>query len=317
MPDLAAAVRQAEARIRPYVRETYLEPSPRLSAETGAEVFLKLEHLQHTGSFKVRGALNKLLVLSEAQRARGVVAASTGNHGAAVAYAGRQAGARALVFVPETADAAKVEAIRALGGEVQRHGTDGVEAEVFARRYAEEHELVYISPYNDADVVAGQGTLGLELLRQLPRVDAVIASLGGGGLVGGLAGLLKAERPGVRVVAASPENSAVMIESVRAGQILELASQPTLSDGTAGGVEAGALTFDLCRALVDDFVTVTEAEIARALRDVLAAHHQLVEGAAAVAVAALRKQAAQLDGQTVGVILCGANISLETLRRVL
>lgn len=314
---VAPAARRAEVRIRPHVRETYVEASPFLSEATGAEVFLKLEHLQHTGSFKVRGALNKVLLLSEDERHRGVVAASTGNHGAAVAFAARQAGTAALVFVPEAADAGKIAAVRRLGGEVRVHGADPVEAEVFARGYAAGEGMAYVSPYNDADVVAGQGTLGLELLRQLPEVEAVFVALGGGGLISGVAGVLKAVRPGVHVVGCSPEHSAVMIESVRAGEILELESRPTLSDGTAGGLEPGAITFGLVRALVDGYVTVSEAAIAESLRGLIREHHQLVEGAAAVAVAGLLRCAPQIAGRRVAVVLCGANIRPETLRRVL
>ena len=324
MPDLlseatavAERVRKAEGRIRPYVRETYLEPSPFYSEAAGVEVYLKLEHLQHTGSFKVRGALNKVLACTPAQQARGLVAASTGNHGAALAFACRHVGARALVFVPEEASAGKVAAVRRLGAEVRVHGSDCVEAEVFARRYAEEKGLVYVSPYNDWNVVAGQGTLGLELTRQLSAFDAVFVALGGGGLISGVAGYLKAVRPDVRVIGCSPENSAVMIESVRTGRIVERASQPTLSDGTAGGLEPDAITFDLCRALVDDYVTVSEDAIAEHVRTYLGVHHQVVEGAAAVALAGFRAMQDRFAGKRVVVVLCGANISPATLRAVL
>ncbi len=315
--DVAQEVRRAEARIRPYIRETYLERSSFFSETTGAEVFLKMEHLQHTGSFKVRGALNKVLALPSEQRERGVVAASTGNHGAAVAYACAAVETRGLVFVPENADPGKVEAVRRLGASVRMHGVDCLDAEVEARRFAEAHDLAYVSPYNDPDVVAGQGTLGVELARQLDAFDAVFAALGGGGLIAGLAGYLKSVRPDIRVVGCSPENSPVMIRSVEAGRILDLPSAPTLSDGTAGGLEPGSITFPLCRDLVDVYETVPEQEIADTLRAFIRVHHQLIEGAAAVALAALRRQRAALAGQRVVVVLCGANIGVKALKAVL
>jgi threonine dehydratase len=311
------AVRRAEARIRPHIRETYLEASPYFSEASGAEVYLKLENLQHTGSFKVRGALNKILAMTPEQRSRGVVTASTGNHGAAVAFACNQVGARGLVFVPENASPDKVEAVRRRGAEVRTYGPDCAATEAFARRYAEEKNLVYISPYNDPDVVAGQGTVGVELARQLNDVDAVFVALGGGGLISGVAGYLKSVRPEVQVIGCSPENSAVMVESVRAGRILELTSLPTLSDGTAGGVEPGAITFDLCRELVDDYVTVSEDAIAENLRAFMQAHHMMIEGSAAVALAGWRQIADRWAGKKIVVILCGANIGLDVLKKLL
>jgi threonine dehydratase len=315
--DLPREVRVAEARIRPFVRETPVEHSHYLSQLGNAQVFLKCENLQHTGSFKVRGATNKLLALSPTERARGVVAASTGNHGAAVARSASQVGVTALVYVPEDADPSKLENIRRYGAEVRHHGRDCVIAEEFARHYAEEHSLPYVSGYNDAQVVAGQGTIGVELDRQLGDIDAVFVTLGGGGLLAGIAGYLKSLNPGVTVVACSPENSKVMVESVRAGEILDLPSLPTLSDGSAGGIEPGAITFELCRELIDEFVTVTEEEIAATLRSFIDAHHMLIEGAAAVAVAGYDVLRERFAGQQVAIVLCGANISAARLRDVL
>ena len=315
--NLAAEVGYAAERLRPHVRETPLEPSPALGSATGTHTFLKLENLQHTGSFKVRGALNKLLTLSPAVRARGVVAASTGNHGAATAFAMARLGVPGVVYVTEGADSAKVQAIERLGAEIVLRGGDCLETEGHARRHAAAHDMTYVSPYNDPMVVAGQGTIAAELARQLDRIDAVFVSVGGGGLIAGIAGYLKSVHPEVRIIGCSPENSKVMVESVRAGRILDLPSSPTLSDGTAGGVEAGSITFDLCRELVDEFVTVSEDEIAHALRDFLQVHHMLIEGAAAVALASHARLGARFAGGNVVVVICGANIGLETLRSVL
>ncbi len=310
-------VQQAEERIRPHIRETPLEPSAVLSELGDARVYCKLENLQYTGSFKVRGAMNKVLSLTAEERTRGVVTASTGNHGAAVAYSLGQLRASALVFVPEHADPSKIRAIQRLGAEVRYHGQDCAEAEAYARSYAAQMGMTFVSPYNDPQVIGGQGTIAVELGRQLPHIDAVYVSLGGGGLISGVGAYLKSVQPGVQIIGCSPENSAVMIQSVMAGRILDLPSLPTLSDGTAGGVEPGAITFELCRTLVNGYVTVTEEEIASSLRLFIDAHHLLIEGAAAVAIASYLKTRERLVGQNVVVILCGANIGLSTLRDVL
>ncbi len=315
--NLLQEIAQAESRIRPQIRETYLEASPFFSEMTGAAVHFKLENLQFTGSFKARGAMNKVLSLSDDERRRGVVTASTGNHGAGVAFSLRPHAVKGLVFVPEVASEGKLQAIRQLGAEIRRHGQDNAETETHARNYAAEQGMTYISPYNDLQVIAGQGTIGLELERQAKDIDTVLVALGGGGLISGIGCYLKSIKPEVRILGCSPENSQVMIQSVKAGKILDLPSLPTLSDGTAGGVEPGAITFDFCRRYVDDYVTVTETEIAEALRLFLDAQHLLIEGAAAVTVASLLRLKSQLAGQTVVAIICGANIDKKTLASVL
>ncbi len=317
MFEVAAEVESAEARIRPYTRETYLQRSGYLSALGGADVRCKLENLQHTGSFKARGAMNKVLTLSADERRRGVITASTGNHGAAVARSARQVGMACTVVVPRDASRSKLAAVERLGATVRVHGDDCVDSERFARRWGEAHGVTYVSPYNDPLVVAGQGTVGLELHRQLEEVDSVFVAVGSGGLISGTASYLKARRPDVRFIGCSPANSAVMMESVKAGRILDLPSLPTLSDGTAGGVEEHSITFELARSLVDEWVTVTEAEIANSLSRFVDAEHLLIEGAAAVAVASYEKLAERFKDRTVVIVICGGNISVETLREVL
>ncbi len=313
----------AEERIRSYIRQTILEPAPFYSAGSGTRVFFKCENLQHTGSFKARGALSKILALSEKERTRGIVTASTGNHGAAVAYSLNQVGASGIVFVPDIASASKVNAIQRLGAEVQTFGSDSAETEVYARQYALDQGAAYIPPYNDPQVLGGQGTIGLELSRQLESVEAVFVSVGGGGLIAGIAGYLKHVFPQVRVFGCSPENSQVMAESVRAGRILDLPSLPTLSDGTAGGVEAGSITFPLCRDLVDEYISVSETEIRTNLQQFMSNQHMLIEGSAAVAIAGFQKAVASkkirdpLMGKNIVILLCGANIGLEQLKEVL
>ena len=315
--DIAKEVIIAEKRVRPYIRETLLDYSPYYSSLTGANIYFKLENLQHTGSFKVRGAMNKVLSLTQAERERGVVTASTGNHGAATAFSLAKLGAGGIVFVPDNASSAKVQAIERLGAEVRCFGDDTAVTEAHARQYARDNGLTYIPPYNDLQVISGQGTIGVELAQQMDRIDAVFVALGGGGLISGIAGYLKSVHPNVAIIGCSPENSQVMIQSVKAGKILDLPSLPTVSDGTAGGVEPGSITFDLCRDLVDQYVVVTEDEIKASLRQYLQIHHMLIEGAAAVPVAACVKKGHRFSGQNVVVVLCGANISLEALKAVL
>jgi threonine dehydratase len=314
---LAQAAFEAADRIRPYVRTTPLDHSLYFSRQTGTDVHLKLENLQHTGSFKLRGAMNKLLSLSPEQRQRGVVAASSGNHGAAVAYGCRALGIEGTVFVPEHTSPTKLEAMLRYGIEVHLYGDDSLVSEQEARHYAEAQGLAYLSPYNDLDVVAGQGTIGVEVAEKLPGVEVVFISVGGGGLISGIASVLKAHNPAIHVVGCLPANSPVMAVSVEHGAIADMPLLPTLSDGTAGGIEPGAVTFALCQALVDEFVLVSETEIAAAMRQVMEGQHLLLEGAAGVAVAALLKTQGRWQGKQAAVVLCGGNISLQTLRTIL
>jgi threonine dehydratase len=314
---VAAAARQASARIAGLVRATPLDYSYRFSADTGADVYMKLENLQHTGSFKLRGAANRLMTLAGEQKRAGCVAASSGNHGAAIAYAMQKLGIEGVIFVPEQTSTAKVEAIRSYGGDVRFFGNDGLDTELHARTYADERGMFYLSPYNDLEVIAGQGTCGIEIQASLPQVDTLYVAVGGGGLVSGVASVLKSRNPEIRIVGCQPEASAVMAHSIEAGRIVDEASRPTLSDGTAGGIEQDAITFGLCRNLVDEFVLVSEAEIAAAMRTFIDYEHQLIEGAAGVALAAMIRQKDALAGRKVVVLICGGNLSRDTLKRIL
>jgi threonine dehydratase len=314
--DVAAEVHAAETRIRPYLLTTPVVPAVGLSAGLGSPVVLKCENFQHTGSFKARGALNKTLSLTSDELTRGIVTASTGNHGAAVAYAARIVGAEALVVVPDNANPSKLAGIERLGGRLEVHGSDSVESELAARAIAQARGLTFISPYNDPQVIGGQGTLGLELLEQVDGLDAVFVAVGGGGLASGVAGIIKSHSPSTRVIGCSPTASAVMYHSLQAGHILDLPSGPTISDGTAGGVEAGTITFDILAAVLDHFVTVDEDAIRAAFLDLIEVEHMLVEGSAAMAYAAARTLAPATDG-TIAVILCGGNVGADRLRRLL
>ena len=276
-------------------------------------VFYKCENLQTTGSFKLRGAGSKLTTLSHRELSKGVVAASTGNHGAAVAHAGRVLGAEVTVYVPENADGSKVSRIRELGGSIEVEGGDSAVTERVARAAAAESGRAYISPYNDIDVIAGQGTIGLELGEDLEELDAVFVAVGGGGLLSGVGSVLRELNPDIRIVACSPENSAVMSASLEAGSIVDMPSLDTLSDGTHGGLEADAITFDLCRDLVDDFVLVAEHDIAKSMLYFMDRHQMRIEGSAGVAIAAHQQMIGELGGDRSAVILCGGNVSNQVL----
>lgn len=315
--DAAREVGLAADRIGPYIRETPLEPSPFLSRETGADVHLKLECVQVTGSFKARGALNKLLSLGAAERARGVVAASTGNHGLAVAHALALLGIAGEIFLPASVSPAKLEGLRARGARVRLVDEDPGVVETVARQDADRTGRIYVSPYNDPQVIGGQGTVGVELLRQLEELDAVLVPVGGGGLVGGIGAWLKERAPSVRIVGCQPAACPILVESMKAGRLLELPSAPSLSDATVGLIEAGAITFPLCRACVDDWLVVDEPAIRAALRLVLERQSVLIEGAAALPVAALIAARDRWRGARVALVLSGSHIALPTLADVL
>lgn len=315
--DVRREVLEAEDRIRLHIRETPLEPSIWLGRQGQCEVYLKLENLQITSSFKLRGAANKLLSLTDEERQQGIVTASTGNHGSAVAYLLRKFGLGGSIFLPANAAPTKIEAMKLYGVDLQIHGTDGVEAERLARRTAAQTGRPYISPYNDPQIIGGQGTVGLELERQLEGIDAVFLPVGGGGLASGVAGYLKSGDAQIEILGCQPQKSAVMYRSVRQGRVLDLASEPTLADGTAGGIEEQAITFAICRDRIDEFVLLEEEEIAAAIRLVLDRHHMLVEGAAALTIAAFLRLADRFKGNRVVLILSGARISCDTLRTVL
>jgi len=315
--DISSAAECAAERIASVIRETPLQHSAAFSDAVGANVYLKLENLQHTGSFKLRGASNCLMSLSTAQRGRGCVVASSGNHGAAVAYAMQKLDMGGVIFVPEQTSTAKVEAIRSYGGDVRFFGTDGLDTEQHARQFSIDNNMYYVSPYNDAAVIAGQGTCGVEIIREQADIDAVFIAVGGGGLISGVGSVLKSHNAGINVYACQPEVSAVMTKSIDAGQILDIPSEPTLSDGTAGGIETDAITFDLCREVVDEFFLVDEQQIAKAMKQYYESEGQEIEGAAGVAIAAMVEQREAVRDQNVAVIICGGNVSKSTFASVI
>jgi threonine dehydratase len=305
---LLEQIDQAVERIAPHARVTPLEPSSVLQDQ---EVYLKCEHLQHTGSFKFRGALNRILALTDEERSRGVIAASSGNHGQGVALAGRIAGAQCTVYVPDDVVAVKRKAIERLGATVVEVPGGGLQAELRARDVARSSGCVFVSPYNDELVVAGQGTIGVELYEQLPDVDAVFISVGGGGLISGIGSYLKSQRPDIKIFGCWPENSPVMLECMKRGAVWDVPEFPTISDGTAGGIEANAITLDLCQQVIDEHVLVSESEIIRAMSALAERDRFIVEGAAGVALAGCLQFAEQRNGRRSTVVLCGRNIDFE------
>jgi threonine dehydratase len=307
----------AEKRIRPHIRKTDLEYSPYLSRAVGAHVHLKLECNQLTGSFKLRGALNKFLSLPPDSRQNKVITASSGNHGVACAYLLKKFGGKGVVYLPEKASPAKVSVLRQYGVGVELFGSDCIMSETLARETALKNNQTFISPYNDPQIIGGQGTIGLELRSQLDSMDTVLAPVGGGGLISGIATFLKTENNRIDIIGCQPENSAVMYESVRAGKIVEMESKPTIADGTAGGMEPDSITFDICREMVDDYILVTEKEIKEAIRLTIRHHQMLIEGAAALSVACLLKEKNRFKGKNIVLIISGKKISPELLKNIL
>ncbi|MAM15240.1 MAG: serine/threonine dehydratase [Candidatus Marinimicrobia bacterium] len=316
MIDFRSNIEQVYKRSNPHIRHTPLEHSPYLSNLASANVFLKLDNIQKTGSFKFRGAISKMTSMSDQEKSNGVVTASTGNHGAACSLAMSTLQIKGKIIVPENVHKNKVENILNLGGEVEYYGDDCIDAEERAQEISKTTGATYISPYNDEAIVCGQGTMGLEIWEDLKGVDAVFISVGGGGLISGVGGYLKSMNESIQVYGVSPEKSCVMYESLKAGKQLDLPSEPTLSDGTAGGVEFGSMTFEMCKEIIDDFSIVSEGEIAKGIQIGVEKHHQLIEGAAGTAIAGFMKQKDKFKDKTVVLVMCGGNISGAVLKSV-
>lgn len=315
--DIKKEALEAEKRIRKLIRETPLEYSHYLSQLGNCQVYLKLENLQLTGSFKLRGALNKLFSLTQKEREKGVITASTGNHGAAFVYGIKAVDCNGTIYLPENSSQAKIETLRQYDAELKFHGDDCVKAEIFAKNMAKKYGQVYISPYNDLKIIGGQATIGIELMKQIKKIDTVLVPVGGGGLISGIAGYLKSENKNIEIIGCQPEASAVMYESIKAGKIIEKESKPTISDGSAGGIEKAAITFDICKNYVDDFIIVTEDEIREAIKLFLEKQYMLIEGAGALSVASFIQAQEKFVDKNVVLIISGAKISLDTLKKVL
>jgi threonine dehydratase len=310
-------IEAARSRIAGHVRRTFTETSPSLTALTGQSVHLKMEHQQITGSFKLRGATNAVLSLSQDARARGIIAVSTGNHGRALAYAARSAGARAIICMSKLVPQAKIDGIAAQGGEIRIIGRSQDEAQHEVDRLIASEGMTTIPPFDHPDVIAGQGTLGLEILDEVPDLSTVLVQLSGGGLISGVAAAIKARRPDARIIGISMERGAAMQASLAAGHPVEVEELPTLADSLGGGIGLeNQLTFAMTRALVDDVVLLDEAEIAAGIRHCYAQEGQIVEGAGAVGVAALLSGKIAVTGPVVA-ILSGGNIDMTAHKRLI
>ncbi len=310
-------VYRARQRLAGQVRRTPLVSSESLAAVTGSPVHLKLEHLQVTGSFKVRGATNALANLADAAKQRGVVGVSTGNHGRGLAYAAAQAGVRAVICMSKLVPKNKVEAIRALGADVRIIGQSQDEAQVEVDRLVTEEGLTMLPPFDHADVIAGQATLGLELVEDLPDLDTVLVPLSGGGLISGVALAVKTACPRARVVGLTMRRGAAMYESIKAGHPVPVEEAESLADSLGGGIGMeNRYTFAMVRSLVDDIQLLDEDRIAAGIRHAYFEERQVVEGAAAVGIAALLDDMVPQPGIT-AVILSGANIDTTAHARLM
>ncbi len=310
----AQAVEQAAADLAPYLRTTPLQFSRAFTAKTRCEVHLKLEGVQPIRAFKVRGALNKIIRMTPDERSRGVITASAGNHGQGVAYGALAFGIPATVYVPSNANVLKIESIRRMGATVVTHGSTYQEAFLEAR--AQAGEMTFIHAYDDPDVIAGQGTIGVELLHDLPSFDTAVIPIGGGGLIAGIAAYLKERRPGIRIVGVEPTGAACMKRSLEAGRPVTLDRVDTIADGLAAS-RPGDLCFEIVKRCVDELVLVEEEEMLRAIRLYFSWEHLLAEPGGAAALAALLYRYSPSPGERVVVILSGANVTDEVMLRAL
>lgn len=312
MEPTALDILEAKRRLAPYLQPTPFLPSSWLSSIADGSVFMKVESLNLTNSFKIRGALNAALKLMEGATTSSLqlVTASAGNHGRALALAAERLGLACIVFTPETAPEAKKNAIRRHGAVLHADAEDYDTAEKRAKEFAATEGGVYISPYNNADVIAGAGTIGLEIIEAMPDFDAIVVPLGGGGLASGVGLAVKAAVPRATVVGVEVEASSPFTISLEAGRITEITARTSLADGLTGNLEPGTMTFPLVKKVVDYVVTISEDDLTRAMRGLAGEEHLIVEGAGAAATAAVMAGKASAPGQRVVVLVTGGNVDL-------
>ena len=310
-------VREANERCQDHLLPTPLEHSMYLSDKIEGEVWLKLDSMQRTSSFKFRGAINKILSLTEAELDRGIVSASTGNYALAVDEAMRIRNRRATIYVANDIEPSRLELLRSHGLNLVIHGEVAWDAEKEARRVGDEEGKIYVSPYNDPIVVGGQGTCGYEISQQLPDLDAAFLACGGGGLLTGSAGWLKSHNSDVEAFGVSPANSPVMYESMRTNKMVEMDTQPTLADTCAGGIDLDSITLYLCRRYVDEIVLLTEKEIEASIRLLFEQHRLVTEGSGALSIGGLLKRKERFKGKKVVAVVCGRNVNLEVFKKII
>ena len=308
---------QANFRIKNYIRKTPLDFSPILSDISGVNVFLKLENYQVTGSFKIRGVFNKILKNLDHAKERGVVTASTGNHGLAVAYASKIFNVKSKIVVATNVSKVKLNKIKQYGPEIVFHGKDYDEAEEYAEKLAEQENLIYISPYNDLDIIEANATIALETFTDNLDIDTFIVPVGGGGLISGIAFFSKKVSKDIGVIGVQSENSPAMYESIKRGKIVRVPLKPSLADGLHGNIEENSITFDFVQKYVDEIILVSEEDIKQAIKFSLEKLGILIEGSAAVTIASILNKKWKSSGKNVCLIISGGNIDIQYVKEVL
>ncbi len=311
------AIEKAREKIKPFIKRTPLHLSKYFSNLTGGKIFLKLENQQITNSFKIRGALNKMLSLSSDEIEKGVMAVSSGNHAQAVGAVAEQLGIYAKIIIPKSTPQNKISKIRKYKIELVLEGNSYDEAEVFARNLAKEESATFVSGYNDELIVAGQGTIGLELLEQQPSITDVLVPLGGGGLLAGIAIAIKSKKPDVNIIGVQTSACPVFYESLKAGKIIDVEMKDSIADGMYGGIELGSITFDIIKQFVDEVILVEEETIRKALALIWHRDNIRVEGAAAAAVAPLLENKSLFKDRVVAAIMSGGNIDESLFQEII
>jgi threonine dehydratase len=292
-----------------------MEYSHTLSKMCGGEVWLKLENYQVTGSFKIRGATNKLLLLSEEEKQRGVITSSSGNHAQGIGYVAEKLGIQATIVVPKNTPQVKIDAIKRYPVELIVHGEEYLDAERLARKIEAEEGKVMVSPYNDLELIMGQGTVALEMIEEQPQLDTVVIPVGGGGLSSGISSVYKLATD-AKIIGTQSVASPVMYECIKRGEIYEMPLMDSVAEGLHGGLEPGSVTFDLCKDQIDDWAILEEDSIVEAIRLMLFKHKMVVEGAAAVGPAAIMTYPEKFRGRKVGVVISGGNLDTEILKQL-
>ncbi|KAF5593383.1 3-hydroxyaspartate ammonia-lyase [Fusarium subglutinans] len=311
--EITAASVQSRSRIRHHIYQTPLIPAKKVGRDLKANVLFKAENFQLTGSFKIRGAMSKLSASGQGR----LITASSGNHGIGCALASRTLSKDFTIVLPETVVSAKLNAIKSYGVEVILHGAEPGASEQHAQKLAASGDYTYISPYNDPDVMAGQGTIGLELLEQCDHIDNIFISMGGGGLISGIGSVLKANNPRIKVYGVSTINSKALAASMAAGHVVETQHLPTLAEACAGGIDEDTITLGLANAVIDELIDCNEDEIKEALKELAWSESMIVEGSAALALAGFNKVASKLAGQTSVILLCGSNYDQAIINKII
>ena len=308
--------KKAHKSISPYINYTPLIHS--LALSKNLEVYLKLECLQVTGSFKLRGATNKLLSLTNEQKNKGVIAVSTGNHGKGVAHAAKQIGIKSTIFMSSMVPEHRKKAIESLGAKVEIIGNNSDEADLYAREFAKKNNITLVHPFDDLDVIAGQGTVGLEMLEAMPDLDSVIIPTSGGGLIGGIALAIKLQKPNVKIIATSMKRGPSMYESLKAGKPVDVKEEETLADCLGGSIGlTNQYTFGICKDVIDDFILIDEPKIAEGIKFNFEKHKLVTEGAAATSIMAVKDQLSSHFGKNTICLLCGGNIDSELFGKII